>query len=253
MFFFIVFCLTSCNLILDNNSSSPQAGDPDNPKILSYQTKHFIFLFMDNTFAMADVIANGKVKEAHLTRINSELNVNFSGQIIVRLIESSGEWGGRAHPQMPYLIQETKQYFIRDSGHEVVHAVVFETLGHPSFSFFVEGLAVAHELSDIPRWYNICRHNYSESELYEKLDKMLLANKSEDIDYPIAGAYVQWMEREFGLEPFKTFYQDLSHGNLKVLENAVSKNFGLSVEKLNKSFYTKQWVPAHQTRQCKGY
>ena len=121
-----------------------------------------------------------------------------------------GTWAGLAYPTEPYFIEETRAYFVIDKGHEVAHIVSFEALGKAArYRFFVEGLAAAHELDDRPKWARRCGASWRWSSIPDALDRMTLAQSSENVDYALAAAYVEWLETEFGMERFKNFYRDL--------------------------------------------
>ena len=128
-------CLLAMSLALAG-CGNPVAWD-DRPartdSLINYhRTPHFVFFYDINSYLRNEIEANGKTKEAHLARLESELGVSFDKEIMVRLISESGEnWSGQAYPREPYFIQETRGYFVQDNGHEIAHIVSFETLGFP--------------------------------------------------------------------------------------------------------------------------
>jgi hypothetical protein len=216
-----------------------------------YRTPHFVFFYDTSVYGRAEIEANGKAKEAHLKRIESELGVSFGKEIMVRLISESGEnWSGQAYPREPYFIQETRGYFIRDNGHEIVHIVSFETMGFPGFRFFVEGLAAAHELDARPKWARLCGATDDSLELLGKLLSMTQARNSEQVDYALAAAYVEWLEGEFGLEGFKAFYRDLGLYTYSSLASLIERDFGMTEEELHGRFFSERYRQAIGSKYC---
>lgn len=218
-----------------------------------YRTPHFVFFFDTSVYSMPEVISNGKAKEAHLQRINKELGVSFEKEIMVRLISESGQnWSGQAYPREPYFIQETRDYFVEDNGHEVVHIVSFETLGLPWLRFFVEGLAAAHELDARPKYARLCGIRADPEELPGILERMIGATISENVNYELAAAYVEWLEVEFGLETFKSFYQELAGNPNYDWTKICIHHFGIHPEQLHERFSSERFTMARNSRYCAG-
>jgi hypothetical protein len=219
-----------------------------------HRTDHFVFFYDTSMFTKAEIESNGKTKEAHLSRIEKELGVSFKKEIIVRLISESGQnWAGQAYPREPYFIQETRDYFVRDNGHEIVHIVTFETMGLPDSRFFVEGVAAAHELDDRPKWSRLCHNQADSSALMEILIGMLQVKSSAEVDYALAAAYVEWLEEEFGVERFKSFYRDMSAYRISTLSSLLERNFGANEEALHKRFIEERFDMAKRSKYCGGW
>lgn len=216
-----------------------------------YRTPHFVFFYDTSVYGRAEIVANGKAKEAHLVRIESELGVSFGKEIMVRLISESGEnWSGQAYPREPYFIQETRNYFIGDNGHEIAHIVSYETLGFPGFRFFVEGLAAAHELDARPKWARLCGGGGDSLQVVGKLASMALARTSEQVDYALAAAYVEWMEEEFGMERFKAFYRDLGVFTYSSLASICGRDFGMTDAEMHGRFFSRRYRQAIGSKYC---
>lgn len=216
-----------------------------------YRTPHFVFFYDINSYLRREIEANGKTKEAHLKRIESELGVSFDKEIMVRLISESGQnWSGQAYPREPYFIQETRNYFVQDNGHEIVHIVSFETLGLPEKRMFVEGLAAAHELDARPKWTRLCYSEMDSTDAFRFLGEMVDARVSEIVDYDLAGAFVEWLEEEFGMEVFKAFYRDLSAFPGSSVSSLYARNFGLNEDRLHGRFISERFNMVNAGKYC---
>jgi hypothetical protein len=219
-----------------------------------YRTPHFVFFYDTSVYRRSEVVANGKAKEAHLKRITSELAVSFDKEIMVRLISASGDnWSGQAYPREPYFIQEDRDYFVSDNGHEIVHIVSFETMGFPNNRFFVEGLAAAHELSDQPKWTRLCFGFSDSSQVAEALARVFDVTTSPEVNYALAGAYVEWLEQKFGIETFKAFYVALGTFDYSSTASLCERYFGMEVESLHAAFIKERFNMALGSRYCGGY
>lgn len=216
-----------------------------------YRTPHFVFFYDINSYLRREIEANGNTKEAHLKRIESELGVSFDKEIMVRLISESGEnWSGQAYPREPYFIQETRDYFVRDNGHEIVHIVSFETLGFPDRRMFVEGLAAAHELDARPKWTRLCYTGMDSTGAFRSLGQMINTKVSENVDYDLAGAFVEWLEDEFGMEAFKAFYRDLSTFPRSSVSSLYARDFGLNEDALHGRFISERFNLVNAGKYC---
>lgn len=243
--------------LLTAGCENPAAWEPDataspDSLINYYRTPHFVFLYDTAVYRREEVIANGKVKEAHLKRITGELEVSFDKEIVVRLVSDLGEtWAGLAHPTEPYFIEETRSYFLSDNGHEVAHIVSFEALGKAArYRFFVEGLAAAHELDDRPKWARLCNASFRWISIPVVLDEMTLAQRSESVDYALAAAYVEWLETEFGMERFKDFYRDLQVYMESSYASLVLRHFDVEPGELHRRFDEEVAGPAERSKYC---
>ncbi|MDB5050586.1 MAG: hypothetical protein JWO30_3657 [Fibrobacteres bacterium] len=245
--------LMACESPVEWQGDTRPPKAPSDSLITYYRTRHFVFFYDSSAFNKAEVIANGKEKEAHLSRINSELNVAFDGEIMVRLIHSTDEpWSGEAFFEKPYFIQETRSYFVIDPGHEVAHIISFETMGVPKLRFFLEGLAVAHELDPNPKWARLCRYDITEESVAEDLQHTGQILSSYDVNYPLAGAYVEWLEQTFGIERFKDFYWDLAQFSYSTYESICLRDFGVEASELHQRFIDERLKPARGSKYC-GY
>lgn len=216
-----------------------------------FRTPHFVFFYDINYYQRREIEANGNTKEAHLKRIESELGVSFDKEIMVRLISESGQnWSGQAYPREPYFIQETRNYFLQDDGHEIVHIVSFETLGFPDQRMFVEGLAAAHELDAKPKWARLCYSGMDSTDVFQALGQMIDARVSESVDYALAAAFVEWLEEEFGMEDFKAFYRDLSAFPGSSVSSLYARNFGLNEDALHGRFVSERFNKVNAGKYC---
>ncbi len=246
--------LSSCDSPVQWISGDLPNGPPQDSLLTYYRTEHFVFFYDAVAYVKSQVIANGKVKEAHLKRIESELGVQFRGEIMVRLIQSTqGNWSGEAFPEKPYLIQETRSYFQIDPGHEVAHVVSFETMGIPKYRFLVEGLAVAHELFSQPKWTRDCVDLMRGESLLNDLQAVTEITASEQVNYPLAGAFVEWLEEAYGVEEFKSFYRDLSTFSYSGFESICQRDLGIPSDSLYQRFITNRTGLAKGSKYCANY
>lgn len=219
-----------------------------------YRTGHFVYLYDTKWFRENQIIANGKSKEAHLERICRELKVSFHKEIMVRLTSTLGRTHtGEAYLNEPYFITESLDYFHQDNGHEIAHIVSFEALGKPDRRrFFLEGVAAAHELDSEPKLHRLCGHHLDSWEMESFLESNTESTRSADVDYDVAAAFVEWLELEFGMERFKTFYRDLETFQESSLSSLYEKNFGLTATALHGKFVAERFAPLQGSRHCEN-
>lgn len=230
--------------------NDPDGGGRDS--LVNYhRTRHFVFFYDISVYSKGEIIANGKTKEAHLDRINAELGVTFDKEIMVRLISESGStWSGQAFPREPYFIQETRDYFVEDNGHEIAHIISFEALGFPESHFFLEGLAAAHELDSEPKLSRLCGSDLDSSELFAILKTQFPEPVSSKVDYALAAAYVEWLEVKFGMERFRAFYRDMGDFPGSSISSLCYRNFGMYEDELHGEFISKRYKPAMRSKTC---
>jgi hypothetical protein len=247
------FLLTGCeNPVTWQEDTTPGEEDPE---LGEYRFGHFMFLYDTRYFSSGRVVDNGKAKEAHLERINSELGVAFDGTIIVRLTSDLGPTrSGEAYSNHPYFISESWNYFVQDNGHEIAHIISFETLGFPGpHRFYVEGLAAAHELDSQPKLARLCRYLWDEEELAALLVGQGEVRRSELVNYDLAAAFVEWLEQEFGMEAFKTFYRELEQfpaSSLSSLSSLYERNFGLDQSGMHRRFIRERYLKLKGSQAC---
>jgi PKD repeat protein len=245
LFTFAIMVMGGCGNPITFSESNQ--GAPRDSLVNYYRTHHFVFFYDTSVYSHAEITSNGATKEAHLARIDKELGVSFDKEIMVRLISNSGQnWSGQAYPREPYFIQETRDYFTQDNGHEIVHIVS----GFPAQRFFVEGLAAAHELAPLPKWTRLCSVLGDSSQVLEVLTAMTDVGVSDQVDYTLAAAYVEWLEDTFGLERFKRFYRDLSEFRNSGVSSLYFRNFGAAEEDIHKRFISERFNMAMGSRYC---
>ena len=246
---FVCLLLACGNPVTWQEDSSPVRDDSG---VGEYRTEHFVFLYDPLYFRRDLVEANGKAKEAHLERINSEMGVDFDGIIMVRLTSELGPTrSGEAYFNEPYFISESWRYFVQDNGHEVAHIVSFATLGRPGpRRFYVEGLAAAHELDSRPKLSRLCYYFWDEEELEALLLEQGEAERSELVNYALAAAFVEWLEEVFGMDAFKEFYQDLSRFPESSLSSLYERNFGLDQSGIHRRFIQERYLKLRGSKDC---
>lgn len=224
----------------------------DDPELGEYRTEHFVYLYDTRYFRSDLVVANGKAKEAHLERINGELQVSFDGTIIVRLTSELGPTrSGEAYANLPYFISESWDYFIHDDGHEIAHIVSFATMGFPNpYRFFVEGLAAAHELDSRPKLVRLCRYYWEREEIDLLLAEQGQVLQSGLVNYHLAAAFVEWLEQEFGMDAFKRFYRDLETFPASSLSSLYGSHFGIDQSGLHRRFIEEKYLKLRGSKAC---
>ena len=129
------------------------------------------------------------------------------------------ETNGFAEPGTPRL----HTIWPRDN-HEVVHAAVILTLGHPP-ALFNEGIAVAHQTdppagSLHPRWNGESVHaiaaRLDQAGRLPALGSMLESRDffeyGEDTSYPMSGSWVRFLIDRYGLTPLKAYFRQSRFG-----------------------------------------
>ena len=214
-----------------------------------YHTTHFCIYFKERDFTLSEIKGIGDRKERLLAAINKALNVNFDDTIPTYLYRGyySGEasYGGTT--------KESRDYVLIDDGHEIVHQVCFKELGTTENLFMAEGMAemLSLHLQD----YNaieafvLWRDNHDAMNGCDSfwrakegdVENQLIDNgfTSTSYGYQQAGAFLEWLRQNHGIEKVKSFYRASEDKNGQDLAAIFQALFGPALTDAMQEFMDK--------------
>ena len=214
------------------------------PKLIKYSSKHYIFHFVKDSLAENDIDKIVSIQEKCYKEISSFLNVSLTFKIDYFLLETPelvGNIYGDNDPcngfaNLPNEIYAVYNDKVKCIGyHEDTHIISY-ILNKPESIFIREGLAMYFDKV----WWN--KSNDEWVRIFLKSDryiniKNLIQNKfflnhSDEITYPIAGAFVKYLINRYGKELFISVY---SYKGCDLLSELESK-YATKIEYIEKDF-----------------
>ena len=125
--------------------------------------------------------------------------------------------------------------------HETVHAIFIKSMGYSKSRLITEGLAVAIDKGYGTYKKNGTRYRVSIYEIVrdQVIQKQILSiknlcsgNGKEELFYPQAGIFIEWLIRIYGFEKYKEIYNNTDK---KILDET-QKYFGISIEELEHNY-----------------
>ncbi|MCH5273536.1 MAG: hypothetical protein J1E35_07665 [Lachnospiraceae bacterium] len=236
--------------------------------IVTYETEHYIFHFLENSLAERDIIEIAKYQEQCYNKICDCLGItyqrkigywlynspqligdiffdgipcnglsvtNTEGKDIGRIVSLSGEQDDEFIIE-PYSIHAVYEENIKCIGeHEDTH-VISAQLCEPDSAFLCEGLAMFMD----GKWWGI--ENKAWTKYYKNIGELYLTSDIIGCDeddfyelecgkvYPIAGAWTEFMFQTYGAEKYLQFYCCQEY-----LQSA-DKIFGKSLSQIHRDF-----------------
>jgi hypothetical protein len=212
------------------------SGDYENAV---YDTAHFRLYFKERDFTLSEVKAIGERKERLLTAINRALDVQFDGIIPTYLYR--GYYSGFA--SYDGTSRESRDYVLVDDGHEIVHQVCFSELGTTENLFMAEGMAemlcihlqgynaidaFVHWRDDWDAVYG-CDSSWRANEGDAENQLAFDGFHSTSYDYQQAGAFLEWLQMNNGIEKAKLLYRASQAKNGAELAAAFQQVFGVTL------------------------
>lgn len=203
---FSLRCFTATALLI--GGCAPPVQSPGNA---SYASAHFTLYFYEDEYTLAEIENIALTKEMLLEHVNRSLDASFSGSIDCYLFKNPP---GHAWASYNGMIFEPRDYVLSDPGHEIVHVVVYATLGTTPNHFMAEGMAEAIQLDyyhPAERYALLCPA--SGDSLTESIYIDLFENTFDysACSYYRAGAFVDYCISVAGLGAVKALYEASRH------------------------------------------
>jgi hypothetical protein len=186
----------------------------EDPSDSPYRTKHFTIYSDSPYFGPDDLELVGMRKEYLLGRINEYLGTRYDRMIEVFITDTTVN----SHVHLTEQVWEHTDYVLVDDGHEIAHVVSFQEWGYCQSSIIKEGIAVAASVpvdgsSTLQRFRSTlagarCGGADIDNDMYE-LRKDITNNAWDGTwwEYMRAGAFVQFLREQFGMDAVKAWYQ----------------------------------------------
>jgi hypothetical protein len=132
-----------------------------------------------------------------------------------------------------------------DNGHELIHVVVFKTLGESPVSFLVEGFAEAFQLDynhPIERFVSYCTMVNDSAPFAVSIADQITENRYFNysyFSYLCAGAFIKYLVELHGISKVKEMYRASILYQGDKLKNHFTAIFGSTIEESEQQFLQK--------------
>jgi hypothetical protein len=205
---------------------------PGELEFVTYKTKHFKINYQDRYFTDNEIAAIGEKKEYLLQYIVSTLGVDFDDEITAYLYYKEEQYAYVFNG----VTYESRDYVLKDDGHEIAHIVSFSKLGRSKSNFLLEGLAVALEYKTDD--YNVIEEYlaYKPSVSEKRSDSLYIASQilENRFDYTYysyrkAGAFLCYLSNIYGMDKLKEFYSESCRVSLSGLGTVFRQMYGFDL------------------------
>lgn len=208
----------------------------------TFETRHYIFHFTENSLAHKDIEKIAETQERCFEYICNTLCTTPSFKIRYYLCDSSEEVGrvyGDNEPCNGFADIPDKIYAVYNQDvkcigfHEDAHVVSY-TINRPDSPAIREGLAMYFDRV----WWGIPNivwtKHYIAKGLFlpfdELLDEDFFFEKDCALTYPVVGAFTEWLIFAYGMEKYLLLYKQNN------MRDALRSVYGKSAKELNRAF-----------------
>jgi hypothetical protein len=220
---------------------------PYEEEYTTYSSEHFTVLYLESEFSLQEVERISIKKERFLAYAIEAMHLPYGGRIDAYLYLRGEEFAFANINEETY---ESRAYVMTDPGHEIVHIVCFEGLGYSRSGFLKEGIATAFELDlnhynaieafvDYTTYHSLIYKTDTGWVLRKPSIADQISNDKFDYDYysyKQAGAFVQYLIEQFGVDKMKQFYSSTVKTSASLREKDFRDIFGASIAAVEKKF-----------------
>lgn len=209
-----------------------------------YRTEHFAIYYDPDLLSTAQIETIALRKEEHYARINDYLDADYNGVIEAFL----GDTIRNPSANMFGQIYETYSYALDfDDGHEIAHVISFEEWGYAASRALREGIAVAAQYYDTGTAFTTFKRSFHAAGSTRSLNvESMIAELRKDfcdnpwsvtsLEYARAGAFLQFLCSEYGLDRLRTWYRSCIGKNPKSGCSNFPAAYGFSIERAFEGF-----------------
>ncbi len=200
-------------------------------------SEHYDLYYFNKSVAERDINKILKLQEACFKDISELLNIKLEFKIEYYLVDSPdlvGEIYGDNEPCNGFAIEPNKIYAVYNDKikcigyHEDVH-IIASAINKPKSNFIREGLAMYFDKT----WWNKSNEEwvkqYISEKKYKKINELFnnkkFLNYSDDITYPIAGAFTKFLIDIYGIKKYLLLYKYKGRNFFKEIKKIYLKDF----------------------------
>ncbi len=227
----------------------------EEPTAVPYRTEHFAIYYDSDILNPGQIETIARRKEDHYARINDYLDADYNGVIEAFLGDTIQNPRANTYGQ----IYETYSYALDfDDGHEIAHVISFAEWGYPGIYALREGIAVASQYYDTGTAFTCFRGLFDADKptMGASIDSTVAELRRDfcgnqwsvtRLEYKRAGAFLQFLCSEYGLDRLRTWYRSCIGKNPKTGCSNFLTVYGFSIERAFSEF-REALVPAGEIR-----
>ena len=219
------------------------------PKLNKYASEHYDFHYVSGSNAERDIEKIAKIQENCFEDICNFLNVSPTFKIQYFLLETPelvGEIYGDYDPCNGFANPPNEIYAVYNEKvkcigyHEDAHIISY-LINRPHSNFLREGLAMYFDKT----WWDKTNEEWVKMIIkdnkYLKIEKLIqndyFLTHSDEITYPIAGAFIKYLIDNYGKDLFISIYKYKCDDLLGKIENSYDNNIEIIEKEFLESLY----------------
>ena len=217
------------------------------PKLIKYASEHYVFHYVAGSIAEKDIEKIVMIQENCFKDICKFLNIYPTFKIQYFLLETPelvGELYGDHDPCNGFANPPNEIYAVYNNKikcigyHEDAHIISY-LINRPHSVFLREGLAMYFDKiwwnKSNEEWVRIFIDNNKYLEIKELLNNDFFLDHSDEITYPIAGAFIKYLIDQYGTDLFISIYKYKGDNLLRKIESSYTSKIEIIEKEFLKS------------------